>query len=180
MIGIIGGTGLGEALGGLGAGQSTLLTRLLESHRVPSSQPRLTACRWPCFRDHGRAISSARRRFRFAPISLRSKPWVSRISSPARPWAVCANTLPARSRAADQGHRQDVPSAKLILRRHGGPRRDGDAILSDLARLCFPRWARGLPFHLHSRGTYVCMEGPQFSTAPRARCTEPGAAILSV
>ena len=59
----------------------------------------------------------------------------------------------------------DLPAGLHLLRaRAGGPRRLRASLLRGPAGACWPRPARTAGATVHEGGTYICIEGPQFST----------------
>jgi 5'-methylthioadenosine phosphorylase len=164
MVGVIGGTGLGEALGALGGGE----VRELETpFGRPSGPITLTE------------IAGV-------PVALLSRHGEGHLLNPSRvPYR--ANIFALKqlgvthvlASGAVGSLREDIAPKHLVLpdqiidRTHGRPGTffDDLAVHVELAapfcptlRTQLEKGSTGLPVRVHKGGTYVCMEGPQFST----------------
>jgi len=164
MVGVIGGTGLGEALGGLGAGES----RLVETPFGPPSGPVTLG-----------EVGGV-------PVALLSRHGDGHMLNPSRvPYR--ANVFALKSlgvthvlaSGAVGSLREEIQPRQLVLPdqiidrtfRRAGTFFDDFAVHVEFAapfcgtlRTALTRAATGLPTRVHQGGTYVCMEGPQFST----------------
>ena len=165
MIGIIGGTGLGETLGALGAGQSHTIDTPFGMPSGPIITTEIGGVPVALLSRHGRRSSARpvlgsfpRQHLRAQDPGRDAHPGQRGRGQPAR------QDRAARLGAARPGHRQDLLPAGLVLRRLGGARRDGEPLLPDLAQPTGPAWAPECRSSCTRVGTYVCMEGPQFST----------------
>ncbi len=164
MIGIIGGTGLGESLGALGAGQSHTID-------TPFGMP------------SGPIVTT---QIAGAPVALLSRHGEGHLLSPSSvPYR--ANIYALKSlgvthilaSAACGSLREPIAPRDLVLPDQvidktfcrQGSFFDGIAAHVEMAMPFCPTLhhvlsdvGAGLPVKVHSRATYVCMEGPQFST----------------
>jgi 5'-methylthioadenosine phosphorylase len=164
MIGIIGGTGLGESLGSLGAGQS----HTIDTPFGPTSGPIATT------------------QIAGVPCALLSRHGVGHLLDPStvpfRANIYALKTLGVThilASAAVGSLREQIAPRDLVLPdqvidktfRRPGTFFEGMAAHVEMAtpfcptlRSLLAKVGTGLPVKLHGRGTYVCMEGPQFST----------------
>jgi len=164
MVGVIGGTGLGEALGGLGAGEQ----RTVETPFGPPSGPITVA-----------EIGGV-------PAALLSRHGEGHLLHPSRvPYR--ANVYALKSlgvthilaSGAVGSLREELQPRQLVLPdqiidktfRRAGTFFDDFAVHVEFAapfcatlRTALARAGTGLATRVHQGGTYVCMEGPQFST----------------
>jgi 5'-methylthioadenosine phosphorylase len=164
MVGIIGGTGLGAALGGLGAGE----VREVETpFGKPSGPITLTEVGG-------------------TPVALLSRHGDGHLHNPSKvPYR--ANVFALKqlgvthilASGAVGSLREDIAPKHLVLPyqiidktfRRDGTFFDDLAVHVELAapfcgtlRSLLEKASTGLPTRVHKGGTYVCMEGPQFST----------------
>jgi 5'-methylthioadenosine phosphorylase len=164
VVGVIGGTGLGEALGTIGAGE----VREVETpFGRPSSPITLT--------DVGGV-----------PVALLSRHGEGHMKNPstvpyrANVWALKSlGVTHVLASGAVGSLREEVQPRHLVVpdqvidrtHRRAGTFFDDFAVHVELAQPFCPtlrnvlvKAGTGLPTRLHQGGTYVCMEGPQFST----------------
>ena len=168
MVGVLGGTGLGEALGGLGDGE----VRAVETPFGAPSGP-LTL---------GEVAG--------VPVALLSRHGEGHLLHPSRvPYRANVYALKAVgvthviASGAVGSLREEIQPRHLVVPdqvidktfRRPGTFFDDFAVHVELAspfcgtlRNVLARAAAGLPTRVHPGGTYVCMEGPQFSTRAEA------------
>jgi 5'-methylthioadenosine phosphorylase len=164
MVGIIGGTGLGEALGALGAGEQ----RVVETPFGPPSGPLTLA-----------EVAGV-------PVALLSRHGEGHMLSPSRvPYRANIYALKAvgvthvLASGAVGSLREELAPKHLVLPdqvidrtfRRAGTFFEDFVVHAELAapfctnlRNALIKAGTGLPTRVHQGGTYVCMEGPQFST----------------
>jgi len=164
MVGVIGGTGLGEALGALGAGEQ----RVVETPFGPPSGP-LTLTE----------VGGV-------PVALLSRHGEGHMLSPSRvPYRANIYALKAAgvthvlASGAVGSLREELAPRQLVLPdqvidrtfRRAGTFFDDFVVHAEFAapfcsslRNALSKAGTGLPTRVHQGGTYVCMEGPQFST----------------
>jgi 5'-methylthioadenosine phosphorylase len=164
MVGIIGGTGLGEALGALGSGQV---------HEVDT----------PFGRPSGPITTTD---VGGVPVALLSRHGEGHLLNPSQvPYRANVFALKALgvthvlASGAVGSLREDIAPRSLVVPdqiidrtfRRAGTFFDDLAVHVELAAPFCPtlrnllvRSATGLATRVHQGGTYVCMEGPQFST----------------
>jgi 5'-methylthioadenosine phosphorylase len=164
MVGVIGGTGLGEALGALGGGES----RQVETPYGPTSGP-ITLTE----------VSGV-------PVALLARHGEGHVLSPsqvpyrANVWALKSlGVTHVLASGAVGSLREEVAPKHLVIPdqiidrtfRRAGTFFDDLAVHVELAspfcaqvRNTLVKAAAGFPIRVHQGGTYVCMEGPQFST----------------
>jgi 5'-methylthioadenosine phosphorylase len=181
MVGIIGGTGLGEALGGLGGGE---VRDVDTPFGRPSGPVTLTEVAG-------------------VPVALLSRHGEGHLLNPSRvPYRANVYALKqlgvthVLASGAVGSLREDIAPKHLVLpdqvidRTH---RREGTfyedlAVHVELAapfcpslRTLLEKSATGLPTRVHKGGTYVCMEGPQFSTRAESELHRSwGAALIGM
>jgi 5'-methylthioadenosine phosphorylase len=164
MIGIIGGTGIDESLGTSGGGES----HHLETPFGPTSGPIITrqiagvTCALLSRHGEGHLLSPSSVPFRANIFALKQLGVTHILAS-----------------AAVGSLREQIAPRDLVLPdqvidktyRRAGSFFDGLAAHVEMAtpfcstlRGVLSEAGGGLPVHLHTRGTYLCMEGPQFST----------------
>ena len=164
MIGIIGGTGLGESLGALGAGQS----HNIDTPFGPTSGPIITAqiagvpCALLSRHGEGHVLGPSSVPFRANIFALKQL-GVSHILASAAVGSLREQIAPRDLVLPDQVIDKTFCRPNSFL--------DGLAAHVEMAtpfcptlRSLLSKIGEGLPVKVHSRGTYVCMEGPQFST----------------
>ncbi len=164
MIGIIGGTGLGESLGALGAGQS----HVIDTPFGPTSGPIITTqisgvpCALLARHGEGHLLSPSAVPFRANIFALKQL-GVSHILASAAAGSLREQIAPRDLVLPDQ----------VIDKTYCRPGSffDGLAVHVEMANPFCPTLrsllasvGAGLPLKLHTAGTYLCMEGPQFST----------------
>ncbi len=164
MIGIIGGTGLGEVLGGLGAGQShTIDTPFgMPSGPIVTTQVGDVPVALLSRHGEGHLLGPSTVPYRANIFALKTL-GVTHILASAAVGSLRENIAPRDLVLPDQ----------VIDRTFRRPGTFFDEVVAhvELATPFCPtlrgllsQAGDGLPVKLHSRGTYVCMEGPQFST----------------
>jgi 5'-methylthioadenosine phosphorylase len=164
MIGIIGGTGLGESLGALGAGQS----HNIDTPFGPTSGPIITAqiagvpCALLSRHGEGHVLGPSSVPFRANIFALKQL-GVSHILASAAVGSLREQIAPRDLVLPDQVIDKTFCRPNSFF--------DGLAAHVEMAtpfcptlRSLLSKLGEGLPVKVHSRGTYVCMEGPQFST----------------
>jgi 5'-methylthioadenosine phosphorylase len=164
MVGVIGGTGLGEALGGLGAGE----VRSVETPFGPPSGPITLG-----------EVGGV-------PVALLSRHGEGHLLQPSRvPYRANIYALKAvgvthvLASGAVGSLREELQPKHLVIPdqiidktfRRAGTFFDEFAVHVEFAspfcgnlRNALARSGTGLTTRVHHGGTYVCMEGPQFST----------------
>jgi 5'-methylthioadenosine phosphorylase len=164
MIGIIGGTGLGESLGALGAGQS----HTIDTPFGPTSGPIVVTqiagvpCALLSRHGEGHLLSPSQVPFR-ANIYAFKTLGVTHILASAAVGSLREQIAPRDLVLPDQVIDKTFCRPNSFF--------EGMAAHVEMAtpfcpslRSLLSNVATSLPVRLHSRGTYVCMEGPQFST----------------
>ncbi len=164
MIGIIGGTGLGESLGVLGAGQS----HSIDTPFGPPSGPVITTqiagipCALLSRHGEGHVLGPSSVPFRANIFALKTL-GVTHILASAAVGSLREQIAPRELVLPDQVIDKTFCRPNSFF--------DGLAAHVEMAmpfcptlRSLLSRVGATLPVKLHSRGTYVCMEGPQFST----------------
>ncbi len=164
MVGVIGGTGLGEALGGLGAGE---VRRVATPFGDPSGPITLTEVGG-------------------IPVALLARHGEGHVFSPSTvPYRANIHALKSvgvthvLASGAVGSLREEVAPRNLVIPdqvidktfRRAGTFFEELAVHVELASPFCPtlrnvlvKAGTGLPTRVHQGGTYVCMEGPQFST----------------
>jgi 5'-methylthioadenosine phosphorylase len=164
MIGIIGGTGLGESLGALGAGQShTIDTPFgMPSGPVITTQIAGTPVALLSRHGEGHLLGPSAVPFRANIYALKSL-GVTHILASAAVGSLRETIAPRDLVLPDQVIDKTFCRPNSFF--------DGIAAHVEMAMPFCPTLRHvlsdvgaGLPVKLHSRATYVCMEGPQFST----------------
>jgi 5'-methylthioadenosine phosphorylase len=164
MIGIIGGTGLGESLGALGAGQShTIDTPFgMPSGPIVTTQIAGTPVALLSRHGEGHLIGPSSVPFRANIYALKSL-GVTHILASAACGSLRETIAPRDLVLPDQVIDKTFCRPNSFF--------DGIAAHVEMAMPFCPTLRHvlssvgaGLPVKLHSRATYVCMEGPQFST----------------
>lgn len=165
MIGIIGGTGLGESLGALGAGQS----HRIETPFGPTSGPIVTTqiqgvdCALLSRHGEGHLLCPSSVPFR-ANIFALKQIGVTHILASAAVGSLREQIAPRDLVLPDQ------VIDKTYLRQGSFFDRGLAAHVEMATPFCptlrgvLAEAGVGLPARVHARATYVCMEGPQFST----------------
>jgi 5'-methylthioadenosine phosphorylase len=164
MIGIIGGTGLGESLGALGAGQSHTIDTPFGMPSGPIVTTQIAGAPVALLSRHGEGhlIGPSSVPFRANIYALKSL-GVTHILASAACGSLRETIAPRDLVLPDQVIDKTFCRPNSFF--------DGIAAHVEMAMPFCPTLRHvlsgvgaGLPIKLHSRGTYVCMEGPQFST----------------
>ena len=164
MIGIIGGTGLGEALGGLGAGQSHTIDTPFGMPSGPIVTTQVGGVSVALLSRHGEGhlLGPSTVPYRANIFALKTL-GVTHILASVAVGSLRENIAPRDLVLPDQVIDKTF--------RRPGTFFDDVAAHVELAtpfcptlRVLLSKAGEGLSVKLHSRGTYVCMEGPQFST----------------
>ena len=164
MIGIIGGTGLGESLGALGAGQSHTIDTPFGMPSGPIVTTQIAGAPVALLSRHGAGhlIGPSSVPFRANIYALKSL-GVTHILASAACGSLRETVAPRDLVLPDQVIDKTFCRPNSFF--------DGIAAHVEMAMPFCPTLRHvlsgvgaGLPIKLHSRGTYVCMEGPQFST----------------
>jgi 5'-methylthioadenosine phosphorylase len=164
MVGVIGGTGLGEALGALGAGE---LRRVETPFGAPSGPVTLTEV-------GGVPVALLARHGEGHAYNPSTVPYRANI------WALKSlGVTHVVASGAVGSLREEVAPRHLVIPdqvidrtfRRAGTFFEDLAVHVELAspfcavvRNTLVKAGTGLPVRVHQGGTYVCMEGPQFST----------------
>ena len=164
MIGIIGGTGIGESLGALGRGQRHTIDTPFGLPSGPITTTEIGGVPVALIARHGdghllNPSSVPSRANIFALKTL----GVTHILASAAVGSLREKIAPRDLVIPDQVIDKTFCRPTSFF--------DGLAVHVEMAdpfcptlRTLLGRVAEGLPVKLHTRGTYVCMEGPQFST----------------
>ena len=164
MVGVIGGTGLGEALGALGAGEARTVTTPFGDPSGPITITEVNGVQVALLPRHGpgHLLNPSRVPYRANIFALKALGVTHVLASGA-----------VGSLREDYAPRSLVVPDGLIDRtyRREGTFYDDLAVHVELAspfcgglRKLLVRSGTGMPVRVHEGGTYVCMEGPQFST----------------
>jgi 5'-methylthioadenosine phosphorylase len=164
VIGVIGGTGLGEALGGLGGGESREIDTPFGRPSGPITLAEVEGQRLALLSRHGEG-------------HMRNP---STVPYRANIWALKAlGVTHILASGAVGSLREEVAPRNLVIPdqiidktfRRAGTFFDDLAVHVELAapfcsnlRNALVKAGTGFPARIHQGGTYVCMEGPQFST----------------
>ena len=164
VVGVIGGTGLGEALGALGAGEVREIDTPFGAPSGPITLAELDGQRIALLARHGEG-------------HLRNP---STVPYRANIWALKSLGVTHLLASGAVGSlREEVAPRHLVIPdqvidrtfRRAGTFFDDLAVHVELAapfcatlRNVLVRAGTGFPVRIHQGGTYVCMEGPQFST----------------
>jgi 5'-methylthioadenosine phosphorylase len=164
MIGIIGGTGLGEALGALGAGQRHTLDTPFGMPSGPIVTTQIAGVPVALLSRHGdgHLLNPSSVPFRANIFALKTL-GVTHILASAAVGSLREKIAPRDLVLPDQSIDKTFCRPNSFF--------DGLAVHVEMAdpfcptlRSLLANVATGMPLTLHSTGTYVCMEGPQFST----------------
>jgi 5'-methylthioadenosine phosphorylase len=164
MIGIIGGTGLGESLGTLGAGQSHTIDTPFGMPSAPIVTTEIGGVSVALLARHGEGhlLHPSAVPFRANIFALKSI-GVTHIIASAAVGSLREKISPRDLVLPDQAIDKTFCRPTSFF--------DGLAVHVEMAnpfcptlRSLLSNAGAGLPLRLHSAGTYVCMEGPQFST----------------
>jgi len=164
MIGIIGGTGLGEALGAHSAGQRHTIDTPFGMPSGPIITTQISGVPVAMLSRHGDAhlLHPSVVPFRANIFAMKTL-GVTHILASAAVGSLREKVAPRDLVLPDQ-------TIDKTFRRHN-TFFDGMAVHVEMANPFCPtlrsllgRVGSGLPLNLHLNGTYVCMEGPQFST----------------
>jgi len=164
MIGIIGGTGLGEALGALGAGQRHTLDTPFGMTSGPIVTTQIAGVPVALLSRHGdgHLLGPSSVPFRANIFALKTL-GVTHILASAAVGSLREKIAPRDLVLPDQAIDKTFCRPNSFF--------DGLAVHIEMANPFCPTLrsllasvATALPLNLHSTGTYVCMEGPQFST----------------
>jgi len=164
MIGIIGGTGLGESLGALGAGQSHTIDTPFGMPSAPIITTEVAGVPVALLARHGAGhlLNPSSVPFRANIFALKTL-GVTHILASAAVGSLRDKITPRDLVLPDQVIDKTFCRPASFF--------DGLAVHVEMAEPFCPtlhsllgRVAAGLPMNVHGRGTYLCMEGPQFST----------------
>jgi 5'-methylthioadenosine phosphorylase len=164
MIGIIGGTGLGESLGTLGAGQRHTIDTPFGMPSGPITTTQIADVPVALLSRHGEGhlLSPSAVPFRANIYALKTL-GVTHILASAAVGSLRETIAPRDLVLPDQVIDKTFCRPNSFF--------DGIAAHVEMSTPFCPTLRHvlsdigaGLPVKLHSRGTYVCMEGPQFST----------------
>jgi 5'-methylthioadenosine phosphorylase len=164
VVGIIGGTGLDEALGGLGAGEVREVDTPFGRPSAPITLTEVGGVSVALLPRHGEGHVHGP-----SAVPYRANIWALKSLGVTHVLASGA----VGSLREEIAPRHLVIPDQVIDRTHrrAGTFFDDLAVHVELAtpfcttlRNVFVRAATGLPTRVHQGGTYVCMEGPQFST----------------
>ncbi len=164
MVGVIGGTGLGEALGGLGGGETVELTTPFGKPSGPITVTNVGEVRVALLSRHGPGHQ----------LNPSTVPYRANIHALKQ-----LGVTHILASGAVGSLREEIAPRSLVLPDQVIDRtfRRPSTFFEDLAvhvelaspfcgglRNVLARAGKGLPTRIHETGTYVCMEGPQFST----------------
>jgi 5'-methylthioadenosine phosphorylase len=164
MIGIIGGTGLGESLGALGAGQSHTIDTPFGMPSGPIVTTEISGVPVALLSRHGEGhlLNPSSVPFRANIFALKTL-GVTHILASAAVGSLREKIAPRDLVLPDQAIDKTFCRPNSFF--------DGVAVHIEMVEPFCPTLrsllsavGAGLPVKLHSSGTYVCMEGPQFST----------------
>ncbi|MBN2573452.1 MAG: S-methyl-5'-thioadenosine phosphorylase [Deltaproteobacteria bacterium] len=164
MIGIIGGTGLGESLGALGVGQRHTIDTPFGMPSGPITITEVSGVPVALLARHGdgHLLNPSSVPFRANIFALKSL-GVTHIIASAAAGSLRDKIAPRDLVLPDQAIDKTFCRPTSFF--------DGVAVHVEMAAPFCPTLrgllsdaGAGLPLRLHSSGTYVCMEGPQFST----------------
>jgi 5'-methylthioadenosine phosphorylase len=164
MIGIIGGTGLGEALGALGAGQRHTIDTPFGMPSGPITTAQVAGVPVALLSRHGdgHLLHPSSVPFRANIFALKML-GVTHILASAAVGSLREKIAPRDLVLPDQTIDKTFCRPNTFF--------DGLAVHVEMANPFCPTLrallgsaGTGLPLKLHLSGTYVCMEGPQFST----------------
>jgi 5'-methylthioadenosine phosphorylase len=164
MIGIIGGSGLGESLGALGAGQSHVIDTPfgMPSGPVITMQIDGVPVALLSRHGHGHLLNPSSVPYRANIYALKTL-GVTHILASAAVGSLRENIAPRDLALPDQVIDKTFSRVSSFF--------DGLAVHVEMAMPFCPTLRNilssvgaSLPLRLHSSATYVCMEGPQFST----------------
>jgi len=164
MIGIIGGTGLGEALGALGAGQKHTIDTPFGMPSGPIATTQVAGVEVALLSRHGdgHLVNPSSVPFRANIFALKTL-GVTHILASAAAGSLRETIAPRDLVLPDQAVDKTFCRPNSFF--------DGMAVHVEMAepfcptlRSVLAKVGAGLPVKLHLKGTYVCMEGPQFST----------------
>ena len=164
MIGIIGGTGLGEALGGLSGGQSHTIDTPYGMPSGPITTTEIGGVAVALLSRHGEGhlLNPSSVPFRANIYALKTL-GVTHILASAAVGSLRDKIAPRDLVLPDQAIDKTFCRPNSFF--------DGLAVHIEMAnpfcptlRSLLANVGAGLPLNLHAAGTYVCMEGPQFST----------------
>jgi 5'-methylthioadenosine phosphorylase len=164
MIGIIGGTGLGEALGGHGAGQGHTIDTPFGMPSGPIITTQIAGVPVAMLSRHGDGhfLHPSTVPYRANIFALKTL-GVTHILASAAVGSLRDKMAPRDLVLPDQAIDKTFRRDSTFF--------DGMAVHVEMATPFCPTLRNllstvgaGLPLKLHSSGTYVCMEGPQFST----------------
>jgi 5'-methylthioadenosine phosphorylase len=164
MIGIIGGSGLGESLGALGTGQSHTIDTPFGMPSGPITTTQISGVPVALLSRHGEGhlLSPSSVPFRANIYALKTL-GVTHILASAAVGSLRETIAPRDLVLPDQ----------IIDKTFCRPGSFFDGLVAHVEmsepfcptlRHVLSGVGESLPIKLHSRGTYVCMEGPQFST----------------
>ena len=168
-IGIIGGSGLYDMAELTDREERTLTDAVRRAVRALRHRPRCAAGAWRSSRATapGTASCPSELNFRaniygFKTLGVERILSASAVGSLRRSTSRSTSSCPTSSSTGRRG------ASDVLRARAGGARRLRASRLPDLAALAYaPRRAVGAT--VHKGGTYVCMEGPQFSTLAESK-----------
>ena len=167
VVGIIGGTGLGEALGTLGQGEVREVETPFGRPSGPITLTEVAGVPVALLSRHGpgHLLNPPQVPYRANIYALKTL-GVTHVIASGAVGSLREEIAPKRPGHPRPGDRQDLPPPRHVLRRPGRARRVRRARSAAAAQRCWPRRSAGFPspVRIHQGGTYVCMEGPQFST----------------
>jgi 5'-methylthioadenosine phosphorylase len=164
MIGIIGGTGLGEALGALGAGQAHELDTPFGRPSGPITTTEIAGTPVALLSRHGEGhlLHPSRVPYRANIFALKAL-GVTHILASGAVGSLREELAPKQLVIPDQILDKTFRRAGTFYEELAVHVEFASPFCSTL-RNVLVRSATGLPTRVHQGGTYVCMEGPQFST----------------
>jgi len=164
MVGVIGGTGLGEALGALGGGETRALTTPFGSPSGPITVTEVSGVPVALLSRHGEGhlLNPSQVPYRANIFALKALGVTHILASGAAGSLreeLAPKTLVIPDQVIDRTHRR----AGTFFEELAVHVELASPFCSSLRKLLV-KSGTGLPTRVHEGGTYVCMEGPQFST----------------
>ena len=164
MVGVIGGTGLGEALGALGAGEVRDVLTPFGRPSGPITLTELGGVPIALLSRHGEGhlLNPSRVPYRANIFALKSL-GVTHILASGACGSLREELAPKHLVIPDQVVDRTIARERTFYEELAVHVEFGSPFCSTLRNL-LAKGSTGLPTRLHQGGTYVCMEGPQFST----------------
>ncbi len=164
MVGVIGGTGLGEALGALGAGEVREVETPFGRPSGPITVTELGGVSVALLSRHGdgHLLNPSRVPYRANVYALKSL-GVTHILASGACGSLREELAPKHLVIPDQVVDRTYARERTFFEELAVHVEFASPFCASLRNL-LAKGGTGLPTRLHQGGTYVCMEGPQFST----------------